>query len=48
MSHTKIAKYHKELFGISINNRLVGEYCRKWNIKIPPPGYWHRKENLNK
>ena len=48
MSHTEIAELHNELFGISINNHLVGDYCRKWNIKIPPPGYWHRKENLNK
>lgn len=44
--HTEIAKLHKKLFGISINNHLVGDYCRKWNIKNPPLGYWHRKENL--
>ena len=47
MSHSEIAQMHNELFGISINNHLVGDYCRKWKIKIPPPGYWHRKENLN-
>lgn len=47
MPHTEIAKLHKELFGVSINNHLVGDYCRNWNIKIPPLGYWNRKENLN-
>jgi len=44
--HAEIAKLHDDLFGVSINNHLVGDYCRRWNIKIPPPGYWHRKENL--
>jgi len=48
MPHTKIAKLHKELFGVSIKSHLVGDYCKKWNIEIPPRGYWHRKENLNK
>ena len=48
MPHTKIAKLHKELFAVSIKSHLVGDYFRKWNIEIPPHGYWNRKENLNK
>ncbi|MFW9988136.1 MAG: hypothetical protein ACFFC3_05730 [Candidatus Odinarchaeota archaeon] len=46
MPHTEIAKLHRKIFGISINNHLVGDYCRRWNIKNPPLGYWHCKENL--
>lgn len=48
MPHSKIAKLHKKFFGISINSHLVGDYCRKFKIEIPPLGYWSRKENINK
>jgi len=44
MSMVKIAKKHEDIYGIKINNRTIGKYVEKWNIKKPPHGFWNKKK----